>query len=208
MRTIFFDLDGTLIDSRPRLYKLFIDLLPGINLSFSEYWDLKRLQVGHEKIILDHKDETKLTFGEFNKIWMTKIEEKEYLQLDTPFPGVDEILEQLKKNENRIVIVTSRQFTELAEWQIDQWGWKEYIDDIIVTEQISEKSDLIRQRYKNLQPSDIIIGDTGKDIEVGHQLGIISIAVLSGFRNQESLEKYKPDYIFRTVPDIDFEKIS
>ena len=208
MRTIFFDLDGTLIDSRPRLYKLFIDLLPGIDLSFSEYWDLKRLQVGHEKIILDHKAETKLSFEEFNKIWMTKIEEKEYLQLDIPFPGVNELLAELKKNQNRIVIVTSRQFTELAEWQIDQWGWKEYIDDIIVTEQVSEKSDLIKQRYKNLQPSDIILGDTGKDIEVGHQLGITSIAVVSGFRNQESLEKYKPDYIFKTVADIDFEKIS
>ncbi len=208
MRTIFFDLDGTLIDSRPRLYKLFIDLLPGIDLSFSEYWDLKRLQVGHEKIILDRKDGAKLTFEEFNKTWMAKIEEKEYLQLDTPFPEVDAMLAQLKKNENKVVIVTSRQFTEQAEWQIDQWGWKEYIDDIIVTGQTSEKTDLIRQRYKNLQPSDIIVGDTGKDIEVGHELGIISIAVLSGFRNKESLEKYKPDYIFSSVIDIDFEKIS
>jgi phosphoglycolate phosphatase len=206
MRNIFFDLDGTLIDSKQRLYKLFCDLLPKNNLSFTEYWDLKRLQVGHEKIISDLNNPG-LAFEDFHGNWMKKIESKEYLELDTPFPGVIEMLAGLKKKGNQVTIVTSRQFPELAQWQINKWGWQEYISNIIVTEQNAEKVDLIKRQFFTLDPSDIIAGDTGKDIEAGHQLGIISIAVLSGFRNRESLLKYKPDYIFDSVTEIDFEKI-
>jgi phosphoglycolate phosphatase len=206
MRNIFFDLDGTLVDSRPRLYKLFCDLLPTANLSFTKYWDLKRLQVGHEKIIAGFQD-PELNFEEFNGHWMKKIEEKEYLELDTPFPGVKEMLARLKEEGNYITVVTARQFPELAKWQISKWGWQEYVDHIIVTEQSEEKFDMIRASFPVFESSDIIVGDTGKDIETGHQLGIISVAVLSGFRNKEALAKYKPDYIFDSVTEIDFKKI-
>ena len=48
---IFFDLDGTLIDSRLRLYKLFQDLVSSSNLTFSDYWNLKRNKISHKKIL-------------------------------------------------------------------------------------------------------------------------------------------------------------
>ena len=39
---IFFDLDGTLINSKMRLYSLFQELVSASNLSFDEYWNLKK----------------------------------------------------------------------------------------------------------------------------------------------------------------------
>lgn len=50
---IVFDLDGTLLDSRRRLYVLFQRLVPGSLLSFDEYWSLKRNGTGHETILLE-----------------------------------------------------------------------------------------------------------------------------------------------------------
>ena len=44
-----------------------------------------------------------------------------------------------------------------------------------------------------------IIGDTEMDILVGKNLEILSIAVLSGIRNKEKLDAYKPDYIIEDI---------
>ena len=41
-RNIFFDLDGTLLDVRARLYNLFIELAPETLCSLDEYWEIKR----------------------------------------------------------------------------------------------------------------------------------------------------------------------
>ena len=38
---IIFDLDGTLICSKKRLHRLFLDLAGVTNLKFKSYWDLK-----------------------------------------------------------------------------------------------------------------------------------------------------------------------
>lgn len=208
MRNIFFDLDGTLIDSRPRLYQLFSDLFPGTGFSFEDYWDLKRRQIGHEKIIADLNDPGNPTFEDFQKEWMQRIETKEYLALDIPFPGIKEMFSQLKQNGNSISIITSRQSPALVEWQIGQWGWQEYLTQILVTKQTTAKTELIKQHFPGLSAKDIMIGDTGKDIETARELGLISIAVLSGFLNKQSLLKYKPDYLFDLVTEIDFNKIN
>ena len=50
-----------------------------------------------------------------------------------------------------------------------------------------------------MSKNDWIIGDTGKDIETGQQLGIKTGAVLSGFLNLKSLLLYKPDLIINNI---------
>ena len=48
---IFFDLDGTLINSKIRLYSLFQELVPVSNFSFDEYWDFKQNKINHATIL-------------------------------------------------------------------------------------------------------------------------------------------------------------
>ena len=49
-RNIFFDLDGTLIDCKKRLYNLFTDLAPSHGLTFEDYASLKSKQVNKREI--------------------------------------------------------------------------------------------------------------------------------------------------------------
>ena len=49
---LIFDLDGTLIDSRNRLYQLFQRLVPESTLSFEEYWKLKRNKISNKDILI------------------------------------------------------------------------------------------------------------------------------------------------------------
>ncbi len=195
---IFFDFDGTLIDSHMRLYKLFQFLIPESTLSFDEYWELKRNQIDHKTIL-------KKYFGinnsqPFEKEWMKKIETKKYLDLDKPYEGVAEYLIYLKNKNLSLYLVTDRQLPRGVYYQLKKFGWVNFFDAILITAQKYSKEDLIRPLIST-NNADYIVGDTGKDILTGKNLKIKSIAVSNGFLSKEILEKYNPDAIFNKVTD-------
>ena len=49
---LIFDLDGTLIDSRLRLYNLFQQLVPTSELTYQDYWAFKQEKVSNEDILV------------------------------------------------------------------------------------------------------------------------------------------------------------
>ncbi|RQO39113.1 HAD family hydrolase [Chryseobacterium sp. KBW03] len=203
---IFFDLDGTLIDSRQRLYQLFQSLVPTSELSFDEYWALKRNKTSHKEIILSKFNYSNEQYSDFEKKWMSEIELEKWLQLDTPFEGIVDVLILLSKNHD-LFVVTARQSESIALEQIKSFGWENIFTKILVTQQQQEKHDLIKNAVR-VTPEDWFIGDTGKDIQTGKLLGIKTAAVLSGFLSKESLLPYQPDIIINTVLDLKTDKIT
>jgi|SRR6185437_15162466 len=199
---IFFDLDGTLLDSRERLYQLFQHLVPDSNLSFNEYWELKRNKIGHKEILKTHFSYSEEAFTSFEKIWMERIELPEWLALDKPFNGITNYLKELK-NKHSLYIITARQLEDLAIEQINQIGWKGLFEKILVTGKKMEKYDLIKASVK-VSNEDWFVGDTGKDIQIGKKLDINTVAVLSGFLNRDKLEEYNPDLIVDNVNELKF----
>ena len=53
IKLAIFDLDGTLIDSSERMYKLFCELIPQTNLTKEEYWNLCSKSISDYKIQYD-----------------------------------------------------------------------------------------------------------------------------------------------------------
>lgn len=202
MRKIFFDLDGTLFDSKTRLYKLFQHLVPSSTLSFNNYWDLKQNKVGHEQILIEKFGYQKEQFQIFTSTWLELIEEPEWLALDTPFEGINDFLLEAKK-KNTLYVVTSRQFKNLVNRQLRSYELDSLFADILVTEQKKEKAELIRTL--NISPQDWIVGDTGMDIKTGKSLGLKTCAVLTGFLNRKSLLEYKPDILVDKVLDFNYK---
>lgn len=202
---IFFDLDGTLLDSRKRVYLLFQHLVPTSSFSFDEYWNLKRNKINHQKILSDYFSYSENEIKAFEKNWMNLIEADEWLFLDQPLDGVTELLKTLSVQHN-LYIVTARQFKSKVFQQIDDFGWKGLFIDALVTEQKKEKFELINEKQDIiLNKNDIFAGDTGKDIETGKKLGIKTIAVSNGFLNEASLIKYQPDKIIDSVVNLNIE---
>jgi phosphoglycolate phosphatase len=199
---IFCDLDGTLIDSRIRLYELFRYLVPCSNLSFDEYWGFKRNQINHRQILIENFKYSESQICSFEKSWMGQIELKEWLDLDHPFENVKDFLLYLN-SFNNIYIVTARQNKQNVYMQLDRFGWTGIFRDVLVTEQNSSKVDLITNSVK-VEMDDWIVGDTGKDVQTGRTLGIKTAAVLSGFLNENSLLKYSPDVIVEYFIDLKF----
>lgn len=196
---LFFDLDGTLLDSRVRLYRLFQDLVSTSRLSIHEYWELKRKKIDHKTILLDMFHYTLDDFSRFENLWMGKIESPEYLQFDTLIDDVFDVLIFLAK-KNNMYIVTSRQNKENAITQIKNLQIYNIFQNILVTEHRYEKSLLIKEA--GYQKEDFLIGDTGKDVLTGLELGINTIAVTYGFLNKDVLETYRPHFIVDKLSDI------
>ena len=196
---IFFDLDGTLIDSRERLHALFQHLVPASDLTFEAYWNYKRNKIDHKKIL-----ETKYFYSEqdivnFQKNWMDKIELSEWLSFDKPFKGITAYLVELKRQHD-LYLVTARQFEKNVLTQLVNFGWINIFTKVLVTAQKTEKIDLINNVLAT-NSSDWFVGDTGKDIETGKSLGMQTAAVLSGFLNREKIMEYNPDLIINSVTD-------
>lgn len=200
---IFFDLDGTLINAKQRLFILFQQLVPESFLSFQEYWDLKRDKIGHAEILMARFDYSTDDFFAFNTEWLAKIEADEFLELDEPFENVTDYLTSLRDRHD-LYIVTARQFESKVQQQLYKFGWEDFFRGIFVTNAKISKYDLIR-RNVDVSLNDWLVGDTGKDIETGKLLGIKTAGVSSGFLNERRLKEYSPDIIVNKILELQFK---
>jgi len=197
-RNIFFDLDGTLIDSRLRLYLLFCEITLQKKLNFDDYWKLKRNKNDHKTILMNCFGYSENDCSDFEHKWLSLIEDKKYLYYDKPFFYTKEVLSKLKQRDIELYIVTARQNKKNAVDQILNFNLNPFFEDILVTERRKSKLDLLKESI-SFSKEDILIGDTGLDVITAKALGIKSIAVLSGFRNKITLAEYKPDFIVNDI---------
>jgi phosphoglycolate phosphatase len=196
---LFFDLDGTILNSRVRLYKLFQDLVSTSYLSIQEYWELKRNKIDHKTILLDMFHYTNDDMNRFEKLWLEKIELPEYLQFDTLVDDAFGVLDFLD-GKNNMYIVTSRQSRKNAVAQLKNLQIYNFFQNVLVTAHRYTKSILIKG--VGYQKEDFIIGDTGKDVLTGLELGMNTIVVTYGFLEKNVLEIYKPHFIIDKLSDI------
>lgn len=200
-RKVFFDLDGTLIDPRPRLYALFQELAPENSLSFDEYWFIKRSRINQPDMLRQYFQYSDDQIDRFRSRWVEKVEEPSRLARDLPYEHVSEFLRQTAIS-TYVYLVTARQRRDRVIEQIDKLGWSVHFTDVLTTEQRSTKAALIRDKI-HTSPLDIFIGDTGEDINTGKELGIGTVAVTSGVLCKSVLEEYSPDLILNSVVELD-----
>ncbi|MCB1064611.1 MAG: HAD family hydrolase [Verrucomicrobiae bacterium] len=189
---IFLDLDGTLIDSRTRLHRLFL-VLSGLDTTFEAYWEEKRAYRSNQWL-LERAGWSTEAISNFLRQWMAQIESWEYLLLDHLYPGVDEALKGLSEDAD-LYIVTARQSKIHLDQQLQHLGIAVHFAAVLNTAQRNEKSVLIKSAGIDLSPGDFFIGDTGEDIETGRKMNLTTIAVTCGFRNGDSLKNHSPDFI-------------
>lgn len=194
---IYLDWDGTLISAGKRLYTLFQELVPQSTFTYEEYWDIKRRRTNQAELLGKWFGYTEEQIAVFKTNWLAKVEEPHRLLQDEPLEGVAEVLKSLAANHT-LYVVTARQNPESVNGQIDRFGWSQYFKQVLVTRQSSSKTELIRQ-HTQPQAGDIFIGDTGEDIHTAREVGLIAVAVASGFLNADILQTYNPDYLLKNI---------
>lgn len=196
---LVFDLDGTVIDSRLRLYTLFQRLAPDSALSFDEYWALKRAKVSNQSILGERLDYPTDAIERFVADWMLQIETPALLGLDSPVPGIDEALVRLGRRSS-LYLCTARQDSDAVGVQLEELGLLHHFTRVLVTGRTTDKRALL-SGIDGLGQDDWMIGDTGRDIETGRALQLRTCAVLTGFLSEHSLRPYGPDLLLASAAD-------
>jgi len=204
--TIFFDLDGTILDVSERVYQVYKIILKKYDkkfLSKKEYINLKK----NKEPIVDILKKTGADdiLSRFNKEWAENIEKQDFLSLDKLSSLTKKFLLELSNN-HELVLVTLRDSAKNLKTELQEKKIENIFDKILVKsgkgiqEKWKIKYRLIKE-YGNYKGS-IFVGDTETDILAGKELGLKTIAVTSGMRSRQFLEKHKPDLLVRDIFEI------
>lgn len=202
---IFIDLDGPILDVSERyyqVYKYIVKKLNGNVISRDLYLELKRKKTDAKKILRLSNIEGSVNRFELN--WLDLIEKRSFLLYDKIWPSVKAVLSRIRA-KHKIILVTLRRSLLNLNWQLRRLNLERCFDLVLCQKANNGNWSVKYNLIKNSKVSDIrscIIGDTEVDILTGKKLGIETIAVLSGLRGRNFLNKYKPDYMIDTLHEI------
>ncbi len=204
VKTVIFDLDGTLIDSLK-------DIIGSMNYTLRKLGLEEKtpevirgyIGLGRGKFISDalgHKatpemvDKTNEIFGKYYAEHM----------LDTTrlFPGVLEVLEYLKDKTLMMVTNKNRDITlqTLEHFKIDKYFYKVIGGDDANCRKPAACpiKNLIRE-VKAPESEAIMVGDSGIDVKSGKLAGILTCGLTCGIGRKEDIEKAGPDYMLDDI---------
>lgn len=202
---IFCDLDGTLIDVTSRHYRVYSETIAEFNgtpLSKDAYWNLKRQKTKWDEILrLSHVSST--IEAEFLLRFIDKIEDPQYLKMDTLLPGAVETLESLLKI-GECYLVTLRRNRENVLEELDLLDLKKHFTEVLTGHSENDGYDVKIALIKDklLDERGVIIGDTEADIMAGKELGLKTFAVTSGIRDEVFLAAMEPDYVVSSIDKV------
>ena len=208
-KTIFFDLDGTLISLKNRYIKLFQDFLisPQAQISSDEYWNLKRLgKSDHD--ILSGSNQNTININIAKRL--EYIEDKKYLSLDKLHPHTKKILLSLKNY--KLTLITMRKNDHNLRDELNNLEINHFFDEVISgqlfdNDHVDGRLALIR-KANNFSPNfSIIVGDTEVDYKIAERLKVPCVLVTYGLRSVNFLKKNCPNVQLANSPSELLNKI-
>ena len=136
-------------------------------------------------------------------MWLSMIEQDNYLSLDKPFPNAPEVLRELRIG-NRLTLVTLRHSRDGLDRQLEQLQLTALFDRVVSAPAVGQPAAFKASLIQRLAPASTgwLIGDTEADILAGKALGFTSCGVTSGLRSADILRESSPDYIAEEIGDV------
>lgn len=201
MRSIFFDLDGTLIDISEKYYQIYADFMISNRLHTMDkkhFWRLKRSKAPLEEILGNSR-----ILAAYQDFFISHIEHPKYLKFDHLIPFSINVVRELSTKGLKEYGVSLRQDPQALMKQIKNFKLDQFAKVLTAAPPPFQSSENYRLKIKLLKPlvshGDIIVGDSRADILAGKALKLTTVAVLSGISNYKILKTYNPDYIFRDI---------
>ena len=194
---LIFDMDGTVIDTREEIYSTFHEAFRNLGIELNEekldmYVGLPLRELLKE-LLGEYRPEVE---EEIRRIYYSPRERKIRV-----FPGIMEILEM---NAHKKAILTSKK-RRPALYDLDYLGIRHHFsmilgaDDVKANKPSGEGILKIMDALGFCREEVLMIGDTEMDIMAAKDAGVKSVAVTWGFRSEEFLRRYEPDYIVESV---------
>jgi len=196
---IFFDLDGTLVDSRE-------DIVTAVNYTLKEAGVPEK---SYEEIIsyvgTGVKDLIVKSLGSGYELLVNRCVEifteyfrEHYADNSRLYPNVEEVLDFYKSK--KMIVVTNRR-TEMTEGTLKKLGIDQYFQKIVGGDNddcLKPSACPIEKALSEVVSADeksLMVGDMDLDVLAGKKAGIYTCAVTYGIGDKEDLEKADPDYL-------------
>ena len=202
---IIFDLDGTLIDSKPEIQDAFrktfsevpasfVIALDAINFGATLNSVLESVYEGDTGLILKAKKK-------FSEIYDSSTYEKTLL-----YPHVGDTLENLDEMGYNMYIATNKRMVptlKILEKKNILHRFKTIkASDMVPGETISKQKMIEQICAENKIQQGYMIGDTAQDIQAGNAAKLITIAATYGYETQELLRKENPTFAINSFLEI------
>ena len=203
IRTILFDLDGTLIDTNELIIASFNHTFKQYNLSYTTEEIIEfngpPLTETFQKIDPVRAEMMIKTYREHNLA-----NHNDYVKA---FPNVIETISELKDNQIQVGIVTTK-MTKTAHLGMALTGLDKFFETVIAFEDVVHKKphpEPVMKAMKQLNAtaeSTLMVGDNHHDIEAGKNAGIKTAGVAWAQKGKEFLHEYNPTYMLEDMRDL------
>ncbi len=197
---IFFDLDGTLIDSK-------LDLANSVNATL-HHFGMKEIDnqtiygfVGNgvRQLIVDTLNERNRPdiFDEFYRYFLNHYS-LHLLDNTKLYPGTEELLKELSR-EFALYVVTNKS-EAFATKILKGLGVAGYFKEIVGGDTFPNKKPhpepvlKLAEKWGFEPRGKLMVGDSENDMLLADKLGMVSVWVSYGFRDRSSLKSYRVDY--------------
>lgn len=214
-KAIFFDLDGTLIDSVPDLAQSVNFMLKKLNREeFSE--DIIRLWVGNgaQTLVKRALSANVVLDSSLDEIFCNKAlniflehYEQNLCNKTKLYPNVTTALEYLYKNQYNLSIITNKPFKFISPI-LQTLQIQHYFTHFLGADSLVKKKpdplpilhlvEILKIDLENC----IMIGDSKNDILAANNANIDSIGVSYGYNYDENISKYKPTFVVKDFKEL------
>ena len=206
-RTIIFDFDGTLVDSRSDIAGAQLWALNQLGVTHYTPEDLfpyigKTLQVTFTHLLppaMHHRiDEAVRLYREFYP--------PRSLLTTTLFPGVRETLDTLRARGVQMAIASTKKESNILR-VAEHFRISSSFVQLQGSDDLPYKPDpsIVRKIITDQRwdpAGTLMVGDTDNDILAGQRAGIATCAVTYGSLTEEQLRLYSPDHVIRSLPEL------
>lgn len=202
-KAILFDLDGTIGDTLPLCLAAFRKSIePLANKHVSDREILDTFGPSEEATIKSLVPDDKFDQG-LHGYWHWY--EKLHDMCPEPFPGIREILEEIRNKGVFLGLVTGKAKTS-ADMSLRRFGLESFFQDSEYGWPLGpRKFDAITALLKrNSLPAaeSVYVGDAPSDITASHEAGVkIAAAAWAGTAEPDRLENLKPDWLLKSIDE-------
>lgn len=206
VKTAVFDLDGTLGNTLPLIYRAFNAALgPEYGRALSDA-EIRKLFGPPDNYILSRLlpgEPGRAAFERYREVYL-----RDHAELAHAFAGIQDVVARLKAAGARVGVVTGKS-RETALFSLEEFGLLDSIEVVYAGDDVErQKPDpeavikILRDLDHNPGDTGAFIGDSAADVIAGRAAGLRTIAVSWGSPDQDELRASKPDVIVDTMGEL------
>jgi len=214
VQSVMFDLDGTLIDSVPVYFQLMQAILQTVGLPpapeplIAEF--MTRGISTFEKMIPEEKQDQKKELIERCITVGRKMSWEMFRNQVELIPGVCRLFAAISRREIPIAVVSSTERLSMDRklMPLERMGIKGHLAETIAIEDAPRKKPspdplIVCARRLAVTPNRCVyVGDSHVDIQAGRAAGMLTVGVLTGLDDRQTLERENPTMIQESVADL------